>query len=54
MNVDDFFGAYGMLLARGFRNVYVDHTAETGSSRSALMIAPSGHSIYLVQHNIEQ
>ena len=50
MNVDDFFGAYSLLLSRGFRHVYVDHTAETGSSRSALMIAPSGFSIYLVQH----
>lgn len=50
MNVDDFFGAYSLLLSRGFRNIYVDHTAETGSPRSALMIAPSGYSIYLVQH----
>lgn len=50
VNVDDFFKAYSILLSRGFRNVYVDRMAETGSSRSALMIAPSGFSIYLVQH----
>ena len=50
VNVDDFFKAYSILLSRGFRHVYVDRMAETGSSRSALMIAPSGFSIYLVQH----
>ena len=50
MNVDDFFGAYSILLSRGFKNASVDRTAETASSRSALMIAPSGFSVYLVQH----
>lgn len=50
MNVDDFFKAYSVLLSRGFRNAYVDRTAETASSRSALMIAPSGFAVYLVQH----
>lgn len=42
MNVDDFFSAYSVLLSRGFRNAYVDRTAETASSRSTLMLAPSG------------
>lgn len=50
MNVDDFFGAYSILLARGFKNACADRTAVTGSSRSALMMAPSGLTIYLVQH----
>ena len=50
MNVDDFFGAYSILLSRGFRNAAADRTAQTGSSRSALMISPSGFAIVLVQH----
>lgn len=50
MNVDDFEEAYAMLTARGFRNIYGDHTAETRSSRSALLISPSGFAINLIQH----
>ena len=50
MNVDDFDAAYQMLLSRGFKNFYGDHSTETRTSRSAIMIAPSGFSINLIQH----
>lgn len=50
MNVDDFGEAYEMLIQKGFRNLYGDRAMETGSSRSAIMIAPSGFAINLVQH----
>lgn len=50
MNVDDFDEAYQLLKEHGFKNVYGDHTADTKTSRSAVMIAPSGFSINLIQH----
>lgn len=50
MNVDDFDEAFQLLTARGFRNFYGDHTVENPSSKSAVMIAPSGFVINLVQH----
>ena len=50
MNVDDFDEAYKLLTDRGFKNVYGDNTAETRTSRSAVMISPSGFAINLVHH----
>ena len=50
MNVDDFDEAYQLLLSKGFRNYYGDRIVETRTSKSALMIAPSGFSINLIQH----
>jgi hypothetical protein len=50
MNVDDFDEAYQMLVARGFKNFYGDRTADTPTSKSAVLISPSGFSINLVQH----
>ncbi len=50
MNVDDFDEAYQLLLSYGFKNYYADRNNETPTSKSALMIAPSGFSINLVQH----
>ena len=50
MNVDNFEQAYDLLVSHGFRNYYGDHIVERDSSKSALMIAPSGFSINLVQH----
>ena len=50
MNVDDFDEAYQLLLSKGFRNYYGDRTVETRTSKSALMIAPSGFSINLIHH----
>jgi len=50
MNVDDFDEAYELLTARGFKNHYGDHVVENPTSKSAIMIAPSGYVINLVQH----
>ena len=51
MNVRDFDEAYEFLKARGFKNASDDdHTVESKSARSCLMIAPSGFSIQLTQH----
>lgn len=50
MNVDDFEAAYDLLISHGFRNFYGDHTADTPTSRNAVMIAPSGFMINLVKH----
>ena len=50
MNVDDFDEACKMLQEHGYRNYYGDKTVETKSSRSALMISPSGFAINLIQH----
>ena len=50
MNVDDFDAAYQLLLAHGFKNFYGDDTVATKSSKSALMISPSGFAINLIQH----
>ena len=50
MNVDDFDDAYAFLTARGFENPQGDHTVETKSNRSALLISPSGFAFDLCQH----
>ena len=50
MNVDNFGEAYALLLAHGFRNFYGDHTAETKTSHSAIMVSPTGVVINLVEH----
>ena len=51
MNVRDFDEAYEFLKSRGFKNARgEDHTVESRSARSCLMIAPSGFSIQLTQH----
>ena len=51
MNVRDFDEAYAFLKAHGFKNAKgEDHTVESKSARSCLMIAPSGFSIQLTQH----
>ena len=51
MNVRDFDEAYAFLKAHGFKNARgEDHTVESKSARSCLMIAPSGFSIQLTQH----
>ncbi len=49
MNVDDFDESYEMLTARGFKNKH-DSITETGSSRSAVMISPSGFEIAVIKH----
>ena len=50
MNVDDFDSAYQLFLENGFRNVYGDATVDTATSRSAVLISPSGFAINLIQH----
>ncbi len=50
MNVDDFDETYDMLIKRGFKNFYGDKTADTPSSKSAVMISPSGFTINIVKH----
>lgn len=50
MNVDNFDEAFELLTARGFKSFYGDKAADTPTSRSAVMIAPSGYTINLVEH----
>ena len=50
MNVDDFGAACQLLQKHGFKNFYGDGTVDTPSSRSAIMISPSGFCINLIQH----
>ena len=50
MNVDDFDFAYQLLLKNGFRNFYGDATVDTATSRSAVLISPSGFAINLIRH----
>ena len=51
MNVRDFDEAYEFLKAYGFKNARgEDHTVESKSARSCLMISPTGFSIQLTQH----
>ena len=50
MNVRDFDEAYEFLTSRGFVNPQGDHVVESESSRSCLLISPSGFSIQLTYH----
>jgi adenylate cyclase class IV len=50
INVDDFDEAYELLQKHGFKNIYVNKTINTGSSKSATMFSPSKFVIKLVQH----
>ena len=51
MNVDDFDEAAKILQSHGCSSFYGDKTADTKSSRSAMMIASSsGYAFNLVQH----
>ena len=50
MNVDDFDEAYQLLTSRGFKNIYGRQNVTTKTSRSAMMLSPSGVAINLIQH----
>lgn len=50
MNVRDFDEAYRMLEERGFKNAQGEHVTDTGSSKSTMMVSPSGFSISVVEH----
>ena len=51
MNVSDFDEAYQLLKDHGFKNARgEDHSIDSASARSCLMISPDGFSIQLTQH----
>ncbi len=51
ISVDDFQAAYDLLLAHGFVNSRgADRVTETGSSRSTLLLSPTGYAVMLTQH----
>ena len=50
MNIRDFDEAYKMLEDRGFRNAQGEKVTDTGSSKSTMMVAPSGFSISITEH----
>lgn len=50
MNVDNFDEAYQLLLDRGFKNPRGDHTVQTTTNKSAMLISPSGFAFNLCQH----
>lgn len=50
MNIDDFDEAFNMLEGKGFKNSQGDKITETGTSRSTMMVSPSGFSISISQH----
>jgi hypothetical protein len=50
MNVDNYDEVYEYLVSLGFRSVYGDRPANAATSKSNVMIAPSGFSINLVEH----
>ena len=50
MNVDDFDEAYELLTSRGFTVVQGGSVTDTGSSRSVMMVSPSGFTITIVKH----
>lgn len=50
MNVRDFDEAYKMLEERGFKNAQGDKITNTGSSKSTMMVSPSGFSITIDEH----
>jgi hypothetical protein len=50
MNVRDFDEAYKMLEEKGFKNAQGDRITNTGSSKSTMMVSPSGFSISVAEH----
>ena len=50
MNVRDFDEAYQMLQEKGWKNSQGDKITETGSSKSTMMVSPSGFSISISEH----
>ena len=50
MNVRDFDEAYRMLEEKGFVNAQGDKITNTGSSKSTMMVSPSGFSISIAEH----
>ena len=50
MNVENFEEAYAFLTAKGFKNSRGDQTVDTKSSKSCMMVSPSGFAFDLCQH----
>ena len=50
MNVDDFDEAYEYLKGKGFVNPRGDHTVDTATNKSAMLMSPSGFAFDLCQH----
>ena len=50
MNVRDFDEAYKMLEEKGFKNAQGEKVTNTGSSKSTMMVSPSGYSISIAEH----
>ena len=50
MNIRDFDEAYKMLEEKGFKNAQGEKITETGSSKSTMMVSPSGFSINITEH----
>ena len=50
MNIRDFDEAYQLLEERGFKNAQGDKITETGTSKSTMMVSPSGYSISISEH----
>ena len=50
MNIRDFDEAYRMLEEKGFKNAQGDKITNTGSSKSTMMVSPSGFSISIAEH----
>lgn len=54
MNVDNFDEAYQLLQERGCVNIYGDETVQTKSSKAAILKAPTGFLICVIQHLKEE
>ena len=50
INVRDFEETYELLISKGFKNYYGDDRVMTPSSKSAVLLAPTGFVINLVEH----
>ena len=50
MNVDNIEEAIELLAAHGFKNPVGNEIEDSGSSKTALMISPTGFSIRVIQH----
>ena len=50
MNVRDFDEAYKLLGEKGFVNAQGGRITDTGSSKSTMMVSPSGFSISITEH----
>ena len=50
MNIRDFDEAYKLLEEKGFTNAQGGRITNTGSSKSTMMVSPSGFSISITEH----